>query len=86
MGREIGVKRFAAVLNKVTDPAQVGTVRAGLPDGMALLGHVAYSPALQQADLEGRPVLGVDPGAETALAEAKRELESFVAASAAART
>ena len=48
MGREIGVRRFAAVLNKVTDPAQVETVRAGLPEGMVLLGHVAYSPDLQQ--------------------------------------
>ncbi len=85
MGREIGVKRFAAVLNKVTDPAQVETVRAGLPEGMVLLGHVPYSPALQQADLEGRSVLGVDPVAETALAEAKAKLEALLASSAVAR-
>ncbi len=86
MGREIGIKQFAAVLNKVTDPAQVETVRAGLPDGMELLGHVLYSAALQQADLDGRSILGVDAAAETALAEAKRKLESLLAASAAAKT
>ena len=85
MGRQIGIKRFAAVLNKVTDPAQVETVRAGLPDGMELLGHVSYSAALQRADLDGRSILGVDAAAETALAEAKRKLESLLAASAAAR-
>lgn len=85
MGRQIGIKRFAAVLNKVTDPAQVETVRAGLPDGMELLGHVSYSAALQQADLDGRSILGVDAAAETALAEAKRKLESLLASSAAAR-
>jgi len=79
MGREIGVRRFAAVLNKVTDPAQVETVRAGLPEAMVLLGHVRYSAALQRADLEGRSVLGVDPAAETALAEAKARLESLLA-------
>lgn len=79
MGREIGVRRFAAVLNKVTDPSQVEAVRAGLPAEMPLLGHVPYSPALQQADLEGRTVIGVDPAVEAALAEAKRKLEAMVA-------
>ena len=86
MGRQIGIRRFAAVLNKVTDPAQVETVRAGLPDGMELLGYVLYSAALQQADLEGRSILGADAAAETALVEAKRKLESLLAASAAAKT
>ena len=84
MGREIGVKRFAAVLNKVTDPAQVETVRAALPEEVDYLGHVPYSPALQQADLEGRSVLGVDPAAETALVEAKANLEALLASCAAA--
>ena len=84
MGREIGVKRFAAVLNKVTDPAQVQKVCEGLPEGMGLLGHVAYSPALVTADLEGRSVLGVDGGAEAALAQAKRNLEALIAADAGA--
>jgi CO dehydrogenase maturation factor len=79
MGREIGIRRFAAVLNKVTDPSQVEIVRAGLPAGMELLAHLPYSPALQQADLEGRSVLGVDPEVEKLLAEAKRQLESLVA-------
>jgi CO dehydrogenase maturation factor len=79
MGREIGIKRFAAILNKVTDPAQVETVRAGLPAGTELLAALPYSPALQQADLEGRSVLGVDPEIERLLAEAKRKLEALVA-------
>jgi CO dehydrogenase maturation factor len=80
MGRDIGIRRFGAVLNKVTDPAQVEIIRSGLPKGVELLGHVMYSPALQQADLEGRAVFGVDPAAEKALAEAKQNLERLVAA------
>jgi CO dehydrogenase maturation factor len=79
MGREIGIKRFAAILNKVTDPSQVEAVRAGLPAGTELLGVLPYSPALQRADLEGRSVLGADPEVERLLAEAKRKLEALVA-------
>lgn len=86
MGREIGIRRFAAILNKVTDERQVETIRAGLPEGMAWLGHVAYSPALGKADLEGRSILGVDPKAEAAVAEAKRRLEALVAADVTAKT
>ncbi len=82
MGREIGVGRLAALLNKVTDEAQVETVRRHLPEGMPLLGRVPYSLALGQADLEGRSILGVDPKVEAALAEAKRNLEAMVAAAA----
>ncbi len=78
MGRDIGVKRFGAVLNKVADPSQVETIRAVLPGGMDLLGHVAYSPALGRADLEGRAVFGVDPEAEASLREAKKALETLV--------
>jgi len=85
MGRDIGVARFAAVLNKVTDPGQVEIVRAGLPKDVVLLGHMPYSPALQQADLEGRAVAGVDGRVEAALAEAKRKLESLIAAAPAAK-
>jgi CO dehydrogenase maturation factor len=80
MGRDLGLKRFGAVLNKVTDASQVETVRAALPEGMTLLGHVPQSPALAQADLEGRRILGVDPAAEGALAEAREALARLVAA------
>jgi CO dehydrogenase maturation factor len=85
MGRELGIKRFGAVLNKVTDPSQVETVRAALPEGVVLLGHVPYSRAIGQADLEGRGVCGADAAVESALAEAKRNLESLLAAEPAGR-
>jgi len=80
MGRDLGLKRFGAVLNKVTEPAQVETVRSALPDGMPLLGHLPHSPALGRADLEGRRVLGVDPQVEAALAEARANLDALVQA------
>jgi CO dehydrogenase maturation factor len=80
MGRDIGVTRFGAVLNKVTDLGQVQTVRAGLPQDVVFLGHLPYSPALQQADLEGRAVFGVDGRVEAALALARRNLESLIGA------
>jgi len=79
MGREIGVKRFAAVANKITDAAQVEKLRGGLPHGMVLLGSVPYSPALQQADLDGRSVFGVDLDVEAALDAARLSLETLVA-------
>ena len=85
MGREIGIKRFGAVLNKVTESAQVETIRRGLPEGVELAGSVPYSPALVRADLEGRSVLGVDDKAESALAEARRKMESLIGMEAAAR-
>ena len=86
MGREIGLKRFAAVLNKVTDPSQVAAIRGALPQGMELVGHVPYSPALQQADLEGRSILGADAAVEAALAEALAQLQTLVAADAPTKT
>ncbi|HUX03109.1 MAG: AAA family ATPase [Phycisphaerae bacterium] len=85
MGREIGIKRFGAVLNKVTESAQVETIRRGLPEGVELVGSVPYSPALARADLEGRSVLGVDGKAESALAEARQKMESLIGAEAPAR-
>jgi CO dehydrogenase maturation factor len=78
MGADIGIRRVAAVLNKVTDAAQVETIRRGLPPGVTLLGHVALSPALARADLEGRSILGADPAAESALDEARRRLMEMV--------
>jgi CO dehydrogenase maturation factor len=85
MGREIGLRRFAAVLNKVTDPAaQVERVRAGLPAGMDLVGSVPYSPALVRADLEGRTILGADAAVEAALAQALERLEALLAGPAGA--
>ena len=78
MGRDIGVRRVAAVLNKVTDPAQVGVIAAGLPEGVKLLGHLPYSAALQQADLGGRSILGVDAQVEAALAKARSNLERLL--------
>jgi CO dehydrogenase maturation factor len=85
MGRDIGIKRFGAILNKVTDAGQVEIIRAALPKGVEFLGSMPYSPALQQADLEGRAVFGVDDRVEAALADAKRKLESLIAADAAAK-
>jgi CO dehydrogenase maturation factor len=82
MGRDIGLVRFAAVLNKVTDPSQVDAVRAELPKGMELLGHVSYSPALARADLEGRSILGVDPQVEEALVAMKKKLEALISGKA----
>jgi len=85
MGREIRIKRFGAVLNKVTESAQVETIRHGLPEGVELVGSVPYSPALARADLEGRSVLGVDGKVESALAEALRKVEALIGAAAPAR-
>ena len=79
MGRDLGLRRIAAVLNKAADPEAVETIRRGLPEGVPLLAVVPRSEALARADLEGRPVAGLDPAVESALAEARRRLETLVA-------
>ena len=63
----------------------MAVVQGALPEGVELLGHVPYSPALQRADLEGRSVLGVDAKAEAALEEARRKMEALIGAEAPAR-
>ena len=62
LGREIGIKRFAFVANKVAGPADEAFILQGLGTGRTLLGALPYCEALRGADRDGRSVLdGLEP-------------------------
>jgi CO dehydrogenase maturation factor len=73
MARELGIGVVGAVANKVTEPAQLEVIRAQLK-GVDLLGSVAYSRLIQEADLKRAPVVQADAAVVRALDEARRRL------------
>lgn len=56
LGREIGIRRFAFVANKIASPADEAFVREALA-GRTLLGTLPYCEALRGADRDGVSVL-----------------------------
>jgi CO dehydrogenase maturation factor len=77
MGRQLGVKRIAAVANKITDTGQVETIKSQLK-GIPILAAIEYNPAVQQADLERRNVFEASSGFVGRLREAKQALMNLV--------
>jgi CO dehydrogenase maturation factor len=73
MARELGIGVVGAVANKVIEPAQLEVIRAQLK-GVDLLGSVAYSRLIQEADLKRAPVVQADAAVVRALDEARRRL------------
>jgi CO dehydrogenase maturation factor len=67
MANKLGVGCVGAIANKVTQAAQIDTIRSQLDD-VILLGTLRYSRLLQEADLTRAPVFGAD-------AEIIRELQ-----------
>lgn len=81
MARALGIKQVAAVLNKITDSGQVGTIESQL-GRMPVLSIIRYSAAVQTADLQRRPVLEADPEIVNQLRLAKDALINLIDASA----
>jgi len=77
MGRELGIKKIVAILNKVTEHRQVDIVKEQLGD-MKILASIDYNPAIQQADLRRENVLLADEGFVEKVCEAKSELISII--------
>jgi CO dehydrogenase maturation factor len=73
MARELGIGAVGAIANKVTEPAQLDVIREQLK-GVDLLGSVAYSKSIQEADLKRAPVVQADAAVVRALDEARRRL------------
>ncbi|MBN1455414.1 MAG: AAA family ATPase [Methanomicrobia archaeon] len=60
LGEDIGITRFAAVVNKVTSADVAHRIETILVEmGIPVLGIVPHDPALIQADLEGKAPLDV---------------------------
>ncbi len=74
MARELGVRQVAAIANKIGEPSETTVIQSRLGD-VALLASLPQSRALQQADLERKPVFQADP---RIVAELKRAKDSLV--------
>ena len=79
MGKELGIKQVAAVLNKITDAGQVKMIKSRLKD-MPVLANIEYIGAVQEADLQQENVFNSDAGLVSALKEAKNKLLVLVGA------
>ena len=77
MGKELGIKQVAAIVNKITDAGQVEAIKAKLTN-MTILANINYSFAVQQADLERTPVIKADAELVEELTKAKNRLVKFV--------
>ncbi len=77
MGKELGIKQVAAIVNKITDAGQVEAIKAKLTN-MTILANINYSFAVQQADLERTPVVKADAELVEELTKAKNGLVKFV--------
>jgi len=77
MARELGIGCIGAIANKITEPAQVDVIRSGL-SGIPLLGTLAYSKAVQEADLKRSPVIQADAALVQELDRARRRLVDLV--------
>jgi CO dehydrogenase maturation factor len=80
MAGELGIGRVAAIANKVTDPTQTAEIQSQLKN-VTLLGSLAYSPALQQADLKRQRVFEADGNIIDELRRAKRNLTELIQSS-----
>jgi CO dehydrogenase maturation factor len=77
MGQELGIRRVAAIVNKITSAAQVETIKSQLT--IPILANVEYSPAVQEADLRSESVLEACEGLVNQLRAAKAELTRLIA-------
>ena len=80
MAKELGVKQVAAIVNKITDTGQVGTIKSQLPN-MTILANIRYSPAVQEADLQRKAVFQASEELAEQLRQAKNALTNLISSS-----
>jgi len=76
MGGELGIKHVTAIANKITDTAQVETIKSQLT--IPILANINYNPAAQEADLRNKAVFTVGGELVNQLREAKNRLISLI--------
>jgi len=76
MGSELGIKCVAAILNKITNSAQVETIKSQL--AIPVLADINYDPAVQNADLHNEAVFGASDKLVNQLRGAKDKLVSLI--------
>jgi len=77
MARKLGIRCVGAIANKVTETAQIDTIRSQLDD-VILLGTLKYSRLLQEADLIRAPVFAADAEITKELQEAMDRLAELL--------
>jgi CO dehydrogenase maturation factor len=77
MAKELGVKQTAAIINKITEPAQLKTIQSQLSD-IPVLACIEYSGAVQQADLSRENVFNADSALVDKLKVAKNGLTDLI--------
>ena len=77
MAKELGIKQVAAIVNKITNVAQVDVIKSQLAN-MTVLADIEYSPAVQEADLQQRSVFLADVELVGALKDARDKLMDLI--------
>ena len=79
MAQQLGVKHVAGIINKVTAPQQIETIKSQLKD-ITILATIDYSSEVQQADLNCESVYPVCPSLVEKLRTAKTALNTLLRA------
>lgn len=74
LAKDIGVKKFLVMANKIGREEEVEQLKKSLSEG-DFLGSIDYNQKIQQADFEGKPALEVSPSFAKEIKEIKKALE-----------
>ena len=77
MAIDLGIKKVAAIANKITETSQTDVIKSELRD-IDLLGTLPYSRSVQQADLNRTPVISADTELLQQLTKAKNTLTNLI--------
>lgn len=76
LAKDLGIPRCLVVGSKVRDERDREFIRAQAAP-LSVLGFMSYSPAVAEADLEGRTPYGTDPKLEAEVQEIRHRLEDL---------
>lgn len=76
LARQLGVKRFFVVFNKVVDDKEVELLSDALGDGVEPAGIIHFSDKVRKADLEGTSAFDIDPAFVAEIEKLKGTLEN----------
>lgn len=77
MASELGIRHVAAIANKITEPSQTEVIASQL-NNVPVLASLAYSRAVQQADLGRSPVAQADAEFVERLRQARNALMNLI--------
>ena len=77
MAKELGIKKVAAVANKITESSQVEIINSQLTN-ITVIASLKYSSLIQEADLKRRSVFAAVPELVSTLKSAKDKLLDLI--------